>query len=94
MITLMMLVKNLKFNRVMAVFTLCILVMSMNAVAFADDHDRNHNGDRNRDHRGHGQYDHHHPYHQGYVYAPPLVYAPPPAYEAPGFNLIVPLHIH
>ena len=30
----------------------------------------------------------------GAVYAPPVVYAPPPEYLTPGFNLIIPLHIH
>jgi len=50
--------------------------------------------------RGHGRGGHDRDWHAhaggyyrpepGYVYAPPVVYAPPP--EAPGINLILPLH--
>jgi hypothetical protein len=86
-----------------------ILAMTVIESAHADDHGNRggaHNRGRSaavdrdwRDHQGRAQRYWHQPHfvpEPGVVYAPPVVYYPPPQpqYEAPGLNLIIPLHIH
>jgi len=68
-----------------------VLTMGIATAAHADRDDRGHDrGRHDRDWHDHA-YGHYRA-EPGYVYAPPVVYAPPP--EAPGINLILPIHFH